>query len=581
MEPWRQVANEQEAMKQSTNDKLIGKVIDNFEIQDVIGQGGMGIVYRAYHPALQLNAAVKVMKSELALQKGFYERFLQEARTVARLEHPNIVDVINFGRYEDSYYLMMDFIQGPGLRRLIQENKKGLPIWDALQIGWQIADVLVYSHAAGVLHRDLKPDNILLTHSVRPNRPYRVIVTDFGLVKLGQGSLLETQEGISLGTPAYMSPEQCRGEEVDGRTDIYALGVLLYETVTGQRPYPIRNVFDAARYHGSGKLVSPRALNPAIPNELESLIQSMLDPDPEKRLPTAAEATDDLQEIMATISQVNGGKQISSLVQLRVAGETPEVDEVVQGMGSFTPTQAPEGEKGEVDYFVSVSFEGKQEDKVYPLGSRPVIVGRLPTSDIVLDMPGQRFVSKRHCEILVRDQRVLIRDLGSTNGTLLGEERLESNVFREWHPDVEVGLGPFRLDLKTSHEMQAVPSPPVGDLGDPLSSMQVTLVRSTLKLSCANAVPSRLPLGVQHPVIIGRSVDCDMVIDHPHVSKQHCRIQLGSDGVEIVDLRSTNGTFLNDQRLPPHTAVLWRNSNTIKVGPYHITLEDKSPEKAR
>lgn len=572
------MANEQEAMKQSTNDKLIGKVIDNFEIQDVIGQGGMGIVYRAYHPALQLNAAVKVMKPELALQTGFYERFLQEARTVARLEHPNIVDVINFGRYEDSYYLMMDFVQGPGLRRLIQENKNGLPIWDALQIGWQIADVLVYSHAAGVLHRDLKPDNILLTHSVRPNRPYRVIVTDFGLVKLGQGSLLETQEGISLGTPAYMSPEQCRGEEVDGRTDIYGLGVLLYETITGQRPYPIRNVFDAARFHSSGKLVSTRALNSAVPNELDLLIRRMLDPDPEKRLATAAEATDDLQEIMATISQVDGGKQISSLVQLRVAGESQEVDQAIPQPGSFTPTQAPEGAKSEIHYFVSVSFQGNREDKVYPLGPQPAIVGRLPSSDIVLDMSGQRYVSKRHCEILVRDQRVLIRDLGSTNGTLLGDERLKSNVFREWLPETEVVLGPFRLALRTSQEMQAVPSPPVGDSGEPLSSMQVTLVRSTLKIACSNAVPSRLPLGMDHPVVIGRSVDCDMVIDHPHVSKRHCRIQLGSDGVEIVDLRSTNGTYLGDQRLPPHTAVPWRSSRSIEIGPFNVTLEDKGTD---
>ena len=152
-------------MDQKTNDKLVGAVIDNFEIQDVIGQGGMGIVYRAYHPALQLNAAVKVMRPELASQSGFYERFLQEARTVARLEHPNIVDVINFGRFEDSFYLMMDFIQGPSLRKLIQENKGGLPIWDVVQIGWQIADVLIYSHAAGVLHRDLKPGNLMITPS--------------------------------------------------------------------------------------------------------------------------------------------------------------------------------------------------------------------------------------------------------------------------------------------------------------------------------------------------------------------------------------------------------------------------------
>ncbi len=562
-------------MKQSMADKLIGKVIDNFEIQDVIGQGGMGIVYRGYHPALQLNAAVKVMRPELALQSGFYERFLQEARTVARLEHPNIVDVINFGRFEDSYYLTMNFIEGPSLRRLLQENKSGLPVWDTVQIGWQIADVLVYSHAAGVLHRDLKPDNILITHSVRPNRPYRVIVTDFGLVKLGQGSLLETQEGISLGTPAYMSPEQCRGEEVDGRSDIYALGVILYETVTGRRPYPIRTVFDAARFHGTGKLVSPRALNSAIPNQLDALIRRMLAPDANQRLASAEEATDELQELMATVSQVEGDIHIVSIVRQRVKGKILEPDAEMPEAVSSTPTLSPAA-KSETSFYLQVAYEGDWEEKVYPLGSKPAIVGRLVSSDIVLDRPGQRYVSKRHCEILVREERVLIRDLGSTNGTILGNEALQSNVFREWLPDEEVYLGPFTLALRTSHQLQAVPSPPAGVTSEAISGIQATLIRSTLKLSCPNAVPSRLPLSQEQPITIGRAVECDMVIDHPHVSKRHCRVQVTLEGVQVVDLRSTNGTFLGSQRLPPHTPVPWQPGSAIRIGPFEIELEDKA-----
>ena len=133
-------------MDKDTTDEFIGQVINNFEIQDLIGKGGMGIVYRAYHPDLELYAAVKIMRPELAKQPGFYERFLQEARTAARLGHPNIVDVINFGTFHDSYYLMMDYIEGPSLRQLVKENRKGIPLWDAVQISWQIADVLVYAH---------------------------------------------------------------------------------------------------------------------------------------------------------------------------------------------------------------------------------------------------------------------------------------------------------------------------------------------------------------------------------------------------------------------------------------------------
>jgi serine/threonine protein kinase len=562
-------------MGQEDKDRLIGEIIDNFEIEEEIGQGGMGIVYRAYHPALQLHSAVKVMRSELALQSGFYERFLQEARTVARLEHPNIVDVINFGRYEDSYYLMMGFIDGPSLRRLLQEAKGGLPMWDAVHIGWQIADVLVYSHAAGVLHRDLKPDNILLTHSIRPNRPYRVIVTDFGLVKLGQGSLLETQEGISLGTPAYMSPEQCRGEDVDDRTDIYALGVMLYEAVTGQRPYPIRTIFDAAKFHTSGKMASPRELNPATPKKLDTLIRRMLAAKSDERLASAAEAVDTLQELLDSLAEDAASQTGSEVLRQRIVGESETEQPSVTKSTPPTPTATPAAQAAQ-QFFIQVTYQGVVEDRVHPLGPKSAIVGRLSSSDIILDRPGQRYVSKRHCEVLVRNNRVLIRDLGSTNGTMLGQESLQVNTFREWTPGEEVHLGPFVLALKTDQELEALPSPPEGSAAGVPVGLPTTKVHDAPKISCANAVPSRLPLNVSASIVIGRAVECDMIIDHPHVSKNHCRIQLTENGVEVIDLRSTNGTYLGDKRLPPHVAVPWRHLPTIRVGPFEITLERKS-----
>jgi serine/threonine protein kinase len=562
-------------MSGKKSNKLIGQVINNFEIQHVIGQGGMGIVYRAYHPDLQRYSAIKVMKSELAGQSGFYERFLQEARTAARLEHPNIVDVINFGRYESSFYLMMDYIEGPSLRELIQESDGGLSLWDTVQIFWQIADVLVYSHAAGVLHRDLKPDNILLTHSVRPNRPYRAIVTDFGLVKLGQGSLLETQEGISLGTPAYMSPEQLQGAGVDGRTDIYSLGVMLYETVTGQRPYPIRSVFDAAKFHNIGKLVSPRALNPNLNLELDELIREMLVSDADHRLATAADATDRLQELVIEIGEKNHDEAASDQIKERISERgSHSVEEPSPSHSRSTPTLSPAVSIKE-QYFVQVAIEDSWEEKAYPLGPKSTIVGRLTTSDIVLNHPEQRYVSKRHCEIIVRDGRVLVQDLGSTNGTLLGQNKLKPQAFYHWLPGVAVRLGPFTLTLKTGQDLSNIPSPPA----EVQSKLPITKVHAGLKISCPSGVPSRLPLTADHPITIGRAVDCDMVLNHPHVSKQHCRIQLGEGGAEIVDLRSTNGTIYHEQRLPPHVAVPWIDEPAIKVGPFEIVLEDKSQDQ--
>jgi pSer/pThr/pTyr-binding forkhead associated (FHA) protein len=149
-------------------------------------------------------------------------------------------------------------------------------------------------------------------------------------------------------------------------------------------------------------------------------------------------------------------------------------------------------------------------------------------------------------------------------------------MFREWSPDEQLHLGPFVLSLVTDHQLQAVPSPPSAGQVAPSSGLPTTKVHDAPKLSCANAVPSRLPVGVNAPVVIGRAVECDMVIDHPHVSKKHCRVQMTENGVEVTDLRSTNGTFLGDQRLPPHVAVPWRDLPTIRVGPFEVTLERKS-----
>ncbi|MGB3717901.1 MAG: FHA domain-containing serine/threonine-protein kinase [Candidatus Promineifilaceae bacterium] len=555
-------------MAKDTTDEFIGQVINNFEIQDLIGKGGMGIVYRAYHPDLELYAAVKIMRPKLAKQPGFYERFLQEARTAARLGHPNIVDVINFGTFHDSYYLMMDYIEGPSLRQLVKENKQGIPLWDAVQISWQIADVLVYAHAADVLHRDLKPDNILLTHSVRPNRPYRVIVTDFGLVKLGQGSILETQKGISVGTPAYMSPEQCAGEEVDGRTDIYALGVLLYETVTGRRPYPIRNLFDAAKYHGLGETPTPTAHKSDTPRELDELIQSMLVPQISQRMASAAEAIDALQELLVLLGQ--DGEEPNRELQRRIVGTVPKEEVKTGTKDAITTPPLRTKEESDERYFLQVAFMDSWEETVYPISNKPIIVGRLPDSSIVLDRPGQRFVSRRHCEIIFKDGRVLVRDLGSANGTFLDGRQLDANAFYEWLVGTEVQLGPFTLALRSDRELLDVPSP----TEEPAIGVTITKIQGGLKLSCPNGVPSRLPLEVNNPMTIGRALDCDMVLEHPHVSNHHCRIRLTSSGPEVVDLRSTNGTFMHEQVLPPHAPVPWRDFSEIRVGPFKIGLED-------
>jgi eukaryotic-like serine/threonine-protein kinase len=553
---------------------LIGQVINNFIIQEVIGQGGMGIVYRAYHPDLQRFAAVKIMRPELADQPGFYERFLQEARAAAHLDHPNIVNVINFGRYRESYYLMMDFIDGPNLRRLLNEHPAGLPLRDVLQIFIQLADVLNFAHAAGILHRDLKPDNILLTSSVKGNIPYRAIVTDFGLVKLARDSIFETQTGISVGTPAYMSPEQCRGERVDARADIYSLGVMMYEATVGQRPYPIRNLFDAARYHSSGTLTPLRAHNSSVPMQLDALVRRMLASDTGKRPAGAAEVVGTLQQLLNTMASPDAPPR--SQVQLRIDSVLKKlIDTLDEDEVAGTEIESPATPYGEaeipgaqpIEYGIQVLYHDQPEEKSYTLGAAPLVVGRVPPADIVLDRP-ERYVSKQHCEILKQGERILVRDLGSTNGTFLDGMRLERDVFYEWRPNCTVQLGPFTLALKQEERWP----PAVSSAQEPPTpAAEVTHVHAIPVLVCLEAAPGEMKL-LEKPITIGRAPDCDMVVNYAQVSKYHCRVERQGDRIELVDLNSTNGTYLGNKRLPANTPVRWDGKTAFTIGPATFRL---------
>ena len=208
-----------------------------FTVGALLGQGGFAAVFRARDNVLNRDVAVKVLDVEMAPSAVVAERFMREAQTVARLEHPHIVPIYKVGRQEEIFYLIMRCIDGPSLGQLL-ETQKRLPIGDAGRITRQVADALAYAHSHEIVHRDIKPDNILLDKSGH------VLVTDFGIAKAAQaakekkssGSTL-TSEGTVVGTPEYMSPEQAAGDPLDGRSDIYSLGVVLYQMLAGVPPF--------------------------------------------------------------------------------------------------------------------------------------------------------------------------------------------------------------------------------------------------------------------------------------------------------------------------------------------------------
>jgi non-specific serine/threonine protein kinase len=268
---------------------LLGATLEGkYRIDALLGRGGMGEVYRATHLQLEREVAVKLIRADQVSDPAAFERFLREARMVARLRHPNVVTVYDYGVAAGvGAYIVMEYLRGHSLRAELRELKR-LDAGRALEIIAQVCGAIVAAHAAGVLHRDIKPDNIFLEDG--PRGP-AVKVLDFGLAKLaeGAGSVGEavTKRGAVLGTPAYMAPEQCLGREADARTDVYALGCLLYEMLTGRAPFAAPTTAALLYMQVHERPERPGELVPEIDPALEEVILRALAKEPEERPRTA------------------------------------------------------------------------------------------------------------------------------------------------------------------------------------------------------------------------------------------------------------------------------------------------------
>jgi predicted Ser/Thr protein kinase len=257
-----------------------------YRIRQEIGRGAMGIVFRAYDNVLARDVALKQLPESMSHDENFAVRFQQEARTLARLNHPNIVHVYDFVQQNGQCWIAMELVDGEELDAMMR-RAGSLQVGEAVRLSLQLAEALAYAHEHGVIHRDIKPANIMIT-------PQGVLkIGDFGLAKLAQSSL-HTREGTVLGSPAYMSPEQAEGKETDARSDIYAFGVTVYKLLTGRLPYVggLQTVI-------AQKLIKPppplRELNHKIPEQLDRLVMQMLAKEPENRPSRMRACAEELQ----------------------------------------------------------------------------------------------------------------------------------------------------------------------------------------------------------------------------------------------------------------------------------------------
>ncbi|HVO42534.1 MAG TPA: serine/threonine-protein kinase, partial [Aggregatilineales bacterium] len=245
---------------------LVGKQLGQYVITVQIGKGGMATVYRAHHAAMDRDVAIKVMDDEIARQPEFIARFEREAKLIARLQHPHILPVYDYARTDEVTYLVMRLVEGESLDKRLRTGK--LPLELIVRLFDQIADALAYAHTQGVVHRDLKPNNILLDSTSN------AYLTDFGIAKMVQSHTQLTAAGLVMGTPSYMAPELWRGEQIDTRVDIYALGIMLYEMLTGELPFTADTPFALMSKHIDTPLPSPVLKRPEIPPAMDEAIRT-------------------------------------------------------------------------------------------------------------------------------------------------------------------------------------------------------------------------------------------------------------------------------------------------------------------
>ncbi len=269
-------------------DKYLGTCLDDrYEIVEVIGAGGMAVVYKAIDQRLNRFVAVKILRDELARDEEFRARFQIEAQAVAMLSHPNIVSVYDVSHTAGVEYIVMELIEGVTLMQYMQ--KKGALSWkEAAHFSTQIAKALEHAHSKGIVHRDIKPQNIMIL------RDGTIKVADFGIAALE--SAQEQRSDQTVGSVHYIAPEQARGETPDTRSDIYSLGVVMYEMLTGQMPYDGETAEQIALKHIAGVAVPPRQLNAEIPEELERITLKAMNADIRERYQSASELLTDLEE---------------------------------------------------------------------------------------------------------------------------------------------------------------------------------------------------------------------------------------------------------------------------------------------
>jgi len=313
-----------------------GEKLSRYHLREPLGSGGMSCVYLAYDPVLDREVAIKILPAELARDPVLRERFHEEARALGGVEHPNLIRIFSVGQEGPISYYSMELITGMSLKEVLAAAGR-LTVGEALAVMGQVLRALEAVHRAGIVHRDLKPGNIMLDASGR------VVLMDFGLARRAERQDL-TVAGAVLGTPEYMSPEQARGEKADERSDLYSVGVMLYEALAGHPPFGGKDTIAILRQHVQAPVPSLRGAAPGTPTELERIIVRLLAKKPSERYPHVAELLEDLGKLAPEDFQPD---RIAQQLIARVAQAVSRPTRASAGRGAALRWETPTATRGQ------------------------------------------------------------------------------------------------------------------------------------------------------------------------------------------------------------------------------------------
>jgi beta-lactam-binding protein with PASTA domain/predicted Ser/Thr protein kinase len=433
---------------------------DRYEVEGRIGAGGMAEVWRGHDRVLNRTVAIKTLLPQFARDASFVDRFRREAQAAARLNHPGIVSVYDSGTDGDTPYIVMHLIEGRTLADFL-ESGKTLPPIQAAKIAQEVAEALAAAHAQGVIHRDIKPANIMIT------RDGKVLVMDFGIARLISGPETAPQTSAVMGTASYLSPEQAQGQSVDARTDIYSLGVVLYEMLTGRPPFTGDSPMAIAYKQVNATPEPPSSVDPEVPPELDAVVMRALSKNPANRYQTG-------QEFAADLERARTGGQVLATPLLPASGEATQVISRPQPTSVLPPQQDQPGgsRKAWVGALIAIVIMALLAGGAYLVVTMLTDggAGDLVSVPNVVDMPEA-------------EARQTLEDAGLVvdNVSRRRTDRVEPGIVLEQNPAADRQVEPgFEVDLVVSAEPRPVSVPSLE--GMTLETAEATLENAGLEL---------------------------------------------------------------------------------------------------